>query len=406
MRAFLLRLMGITPEHWAMMHNTPAAYKTGFEGFAALSSSIAFAMVTHQFAVTFMEYPEAAAWGLGVATAITMLAMDLQCFSQLRLCVSEHRKTILAWVTLNRILVFTMLLIGSIVSAVSHQSDAIASLRAQDARRQSATLENDPRYQDRLARASDRLHAAQERVKTWNQVVSQLHELEDQLRRLRLEYQNQIDGATTSNGRTRQPGKGPIALGIEHEIAALVDQQRTLETRKASLGDPADAAQQAKHAHEELKAIRDDIERDIHIEQGGSTQRMTDFFRLFTGERWLATLLPVVFSFLILWIWDIALIIAYGLATHRDPSEDEIANGLLTSRLEHIVDQRIALRRQRSAKRPPLEVRYTNGPSPYAHPGATGAAGTAGTAAPGHRSSADPGPPPATPSAAEDAEDR
>lgn len=358
--ALCLHLLGITPDHWEMIKQKPGGRRALFQLLFALIASIALGCAVFRFGITFMHWSPVLCLLLGLSATLMLLAFDLHMFDQLRTVVdTAQRAIVLNHAMWARAGVMAISVLGALVMGVDHQSDSITSHQKQEAQSLRTELITDPRYAHRLKQAANERKTALEQIGQIQQIENDLASKRVDIIQSNRRLQDELKGAETPEGVRLKEGRGKRAKGFENQLAALSGEIGALEGRKAALGDPQKALQAADQT---IADVHREIDGEIKVKQGGSTQLMEAFFAL-AYQHPVSTLLPFLFMMAILLLADGLLLAAYASAMHLSANERAVAQAIDRDWSAQITAQNARIRNQRGEQLEEMQVRYTPSPA-------------------------------------------
>lgn len=373
MPTFFLWLLGISPDHWEMIKQQPGGRRASYQLFVALTASIAFGCAVFRFGVTFMGWNPWVALAFGAAIGSILCGFDLQMFFELRMTVeSDQRKTVIQYAKMARFLVFFLSILGNAILSVDHASDSIASRQHQDARTLRTSFAEDPRYINRLARATDERRIAQEQMGELRRIEESLNAKQNTLKEIDLQLRNELDGAQAPDGKQFRRGDGPRAKGLRNTATTLKEQIDMLETGRKAIGESNSLIERIGSADAEIASIYQEIDREIAIHQQGSTELMEAYIAL-VKEHPISTLFPFAFVLLVLGLADIMLMSAYGTAARLSSNEQAIAVALERIWSAQITAKNAEMRKRWGERQREIDVRQA-GPRSAANVGAAASA--------------------------------
>lgn len=258
---FAVLVMGIHQRLWHdLFAGTSVGHRVVFDGIAVVASSLAVAVATMVTAYRLLGYLLVAAILLGVTTGLGLYQVDRHMLRLLYQGVAtDWRFRLMIGVVRTGVLLLMAAL--GFFSAVNANREAIDTALETQRIAKFEVSAADPRYKPQMDAARHTVELAASAMTRKAELQKAVQDKTQQREAALQEYQDQCQGNTSVDGRTRIPICGPLARGAQSHATSLDHQIAALNAELKVMGSSNDLAVANKALERIEKQIREEVDR-------------------------------------------------------------------------------------------------------------------------------------------------
>lgn len=258
---FAVLVMGVNQKLWReVFAGTSVGHRVVFDGIAVLASSLAVAIATMVTAYRLLGYALLAAIFLGITTGFGFYLIDRHML-RLRYESDANDGRFRLMIAAIRLGILLLMVALGIFSAVNANREAIDTALETQRIAKFEALAADPRYKTQMDAARHTVELAASTMARQAELQKAVQDKTQQREAALQEYQDQCQGNTSVDGRTRIPICGPLARGAQSHATSLDHQIAALNTELKAMGSSNDLASANKALERIETQIREEVDR-------------------------------------------------------------------------------------------------------------------------------------------------
>lgn len=258
---FAVLVMGIHQRLWHdLFAGTSVGHRVVFDGIAIVASSLAVAAATMVTAYRLLGYLLGSAILLGSVTGLGFYLLDRHML-RLRYQAGATDWRFRIMISAVRLGVLLLMVALGIFSAVNANREAIDTALETQRISKFEVLAADPRYRNQMDAARHTVKLAASAMARQADLQKAVQDKTQQREAALQEYQDQCQGNTSIDGRTRVPVCGPLARGAQSHATSLDHQIAALNAELKAIGPGNDLTSANKGLERIEMQIREEVNR-------------------------------------------------------------------------------------------------------------------------------------------------